>query len=147
MLLPCMHGHNYDAISYETPTAALSLIKLVTAFKFFGPRRRLTAPGLFSLNDLTTDDSFTAFCFGRNVYFYPGTTYPIQNISTGATAGGIAGGVKGYPALKLKLFSGPWRPATHYRQEGLFIVERLSASNIAVGKPLPQKYSACSEAD
>lgn len=58
--------------------------------------------GPFTLTNLTTNDNFTTFCLERNEYFYPGTTYTVQNISTGATAGGIAGGVNGVDPLDVR---------------------------------------------
>jgi hypothetical protein len=58
--------------------------------------------GPFTLTNLTTSDNFTTFCLERNEYFTPGTTYTVQNISTGAAAGGMAGGVSGVDPLDVR---------------------------------------------
>lgn len=77
-------------------------IKVGDSVQILWPSPQANGAGPFTLNDLTTGDSFTTFCLERNEYFYPGTTYAVQNISTGAAAGGIAGGVNGVDPLDVR---------------------------------------------
>jgi hypothetical protein len=58
--------------------------------------------GPFNLSNSTTGDNFTTFCLERNEYFTPGATYTVQNISTGAAAGGIAGATDGVDPLDVR---------------------------------------------
>jgi hypothetical protein len=58
--------------------------------------------GPFTLTNISVNESFTTFCLEKNEFFTPGATYAVQNISTGAAAGGIAGGVNGVDPLDVR---------------------------------------------